>query len=151
MGPHSRGDPAKEVTMGCYNSKIINASVGEVWAAIRDFHRLGWAKGVVETVEVLGSCAGDQIGARRKINGVFTETLLCLDDHSRVIRYSIDEGPGPLQKCSGYVAEVRLAPVTDGNRTFIEWSSSWQDSGGGVKEFCDPVYKALLGALAAHF
>jgi carbon monoxide dehydrogenase subunit G len=137
--------------MGCYNSKIINASEDKVWSALRDFHRLDWAKGVVETVEAIGPKVGDQIGARRKVNGAFTETLLCLDDQSKVIRYSIDDGPGPLQQCSGYVGQVRLAPVTDGDRTFIEWSSSWQDSGGGVKEFCDPVYKGLLDALAAHF
>lgn len=137
--------------MGCYNSKIIDAPVADVWAAIRDFHQLGWAKGVVEAVEVIGADKGDQIGARRKLNGVFTETLLALDDRARSITYSIDQGPGPLETCTGYIGNVRLAPLTDGDKTFVEWSSSWQDSKGGVKEFCDPIYQALLGALAAHF
>ena len=41
--------------------------------------------------------------------------------------------------------------MTDGDATFVEWSSSWQDSQGGVKEFCDPIYKALLDSLKQHF
>ena len=41
--------------------------------------------------------------------------------------------------------------MTDGNATFVEWSSSWQDSKGGVTEFCDPIYKALLDSLKKHF
>ena len=135
--------------MGCYNSKIINAPIAKVWAAIRDFHNLSWAKGVIETLDVLGDKKGDQIGARRKLNGVFVETLVGLDEVEHVIKYTIDEGPGPLASCTGYVGQVRAFSLTDGDKTFVEWTSSWQDSQGGVKEFCDPVYQALLGAMAA--
>ena len=48
---------------------------------------------------------------------------------------------------SGYVGQIRVFPVTDTDQTFVEWSSTWTDSSGGVRELCDPIYRALLGAL----
>jgi hypothetical protein len=114
---------------------------------------MSWAAGVIEKLEPVGETGGTRIGARRILNGVFPETLLALDDVNRELKYSIDDGPGPVAKdqVAGYVGTVRVFPVTDGNGTFVEWSSSWQDSKGGVKEFCDPIYQALLGALQKHF
>jgi hypothetical protein len=76
--------------MGCYNTCVVPASVEHVWDALRDFHNLSWAKGVVEKVAVVGECASDQIGAKRVINDVFHETLLALDDEARSLKYSID-------------------------------------------------------------
>ena len=139
--------------MGCYNSCVVQGSVEDVWSALRNFHDLSWAPGVVEKLERVGEAAADQIGARRVLNGVFHETLLSLNDVERELKYSIDDGPGPVAKdqVANYVGVVRVFRVTDGNATFVEWSSSWQDSKGGVKEFCDPIYQALLGALQKHF
>lgn len=139
--------------MGCYNSCVVNAPVEKVWAALRDFHNLSWAAGVVQSVDRLGSAPGTQTGARRVLNGVFHETLLGLDDEQRTLKYSIDDGPDAVSKdrVTGYIGVVRAFPLTDGNATFVEWSSSWQDSKGGVKEFCDPIYKALLASLQGHF
>lgn len=136
--------------MACYNSKIVNAPIAKVWSAIRDFHDMSWAKGVIETCENVGGVPGTQIGARRKLNGVFVETLLALDEDGRTMKYSIDEGPGPVASAKGYVGQVRLLPLTDGDKTFVEWTSSWKDEAGGVKAFCDSVYQAALGAMAAN-
>lgn len=139
--------------MGCYNSCVVNAPVDRVWSALRNFHDLSWARGVVQKVERIGEAGGDQIGARRVLNGVFHETLLALNDADRELKYSIDDGPGPVSKdsVSGYRGRARVMPVTDLNGAFVEWSSSWEDSSGGVREFCDPIYKALLDALKTHF
>lgn len=139
--------------MGCYNSCVVNAPADRVWSALRNFHDVSWATGVVQNVDRVGAVAGDQIGARRVLNGVFHETLLALNDSDRELKYSIDDGPDAVSKAnvSGYVGRVRVMPVTDTNGTFVEWSSSWQDSKGGVREFCDPIYKALLAALQKHF
>lgn len=139
--------------MGCYNSCLVNAPVERVWSALRNFHDMSWATGVVQSLERVGDAGGDQIGARRVLNGVFHETLLALSDVDRELTYSIDDGPGPVSKdsVSGYRGRVRVMPVTDVNGAFVEWSSSWSDSRGGVKEFCDPIYNALLGALKTHF
>ncbi len=139
--------------MGCYNSCVVNAPVDRVWTALRDFHDMSWAPQVITSLEKVGDATGDQIGAKRLLNGVFHETLRGLDDTDRVVTYSIDDGPDAVSKdnVGGYVGVVRVFSVTDGDATFVEWSSSWQNSQGGVKEFCDPIYKALLDSLKQHF
>lgn len=139
--------------MGCFNSVLINAPAEKVWSAIRDFHDLSWAPNVVEDVEKVGDIPGTQIGAKRVLNGAFQETLLGLDDNQRTLRYSIDDGPDAVSKdnVKGYVGRVQVLPVTDTNTTYISWETSWDSSGGGVQEFCDPIYQALLADLKKTF
>ena len=78
---------------------------------------------------------------------------MSLDDDARVIRYSIDDGPDAVSKenVTGYVGEVRVEPVTDDDSTFVLWTSSWETDSGGVEEFCNPIYRALLNDLKQHF
>lgn len=139
--------------MSCHNSAVIPAPIDRVWASLRDFHDMSWAAGVIESCDPANDIPGTQIGAKRVLNNAFHETLLALDDHARVIRYSIDDGPDAVSKdnVSGYIGEVRVQPITDANQTFVLWTSSWEDSGGGVAAFCDPIYRALLDALKKHF
>jgi len=139
--------------MGCYNTAVVKAPLDQVWKTIRNFHDLSWAKGVVEDVQVVGDKAADEVGAKRILNGVFHETLLDLSDSDYSFQYEITEGPGPLEKgkFSGYIGSVRAYAVTVDNTTFVEWSSQWETSEGGVAELCNPIYHALLGAMGAHF
>ncbi len=138
--------------MGCYNSCTVSAPVDDVWATLRNFHDLGWARDVLETCEPIGPKGPHEIGARRLLNGVFKETLLELDDDGRTVRYSIDDAPGtPVAGATDYVGTVGLRPVTSEGTTFVEWSSSWSKSEGGVAEFCNPIYQGLLAALQKRF
>ena len=135
--------------MACCNSAVVDAPADEVWATLRDFHDMSWAPNVVESLDKVDEHAGTQIGARRVLNGGIRETLLALDDNARSIRYSIDDGPGAISKenVQGYIGEVRVFRVTDSNGTFVLWTSSWSGGGTGTQEFCDPIYRALLGDL----
>lgn len=139
--------------MGCYNSTVVSAPAEKVWQAFRNFHDMSWAAGVVNSVEAVGSIPGGSVGAKRILNGAFQETLIAVDDESRTLEYSIDDGPDAVSKdnVQGYVGKVRVLPVTDDGSTFVEWTSSWASSGGGVTEFCDPIYRALLDDLKQHF
>lgn len=139
--------------MSCYNSAIVNAPVDQVWDKLRNFHDMSWATGVIESCEAVGNIPGIQIGAKRILNGAFHETLLGLDDNQRIVRYRIDDGPEAVSRenVTNYIGEVRAFPVTTDDSTFVIWTSSWDDSGGGVAEFCDPIYQALLKALQKHF
>lgn len=138
----------------CYNSAVIEAPCEKVWQAIRDFHDLGWAPGVVTRVDTQGDLKGDQIGAKRILNDAFHETLLTLDDDERTFSYSIDDGPEPVSKdsVSNYIGAVRVAPITDSDTTFIEWQSTYESPDDtAVGDFCNPIYVALLDALKQHF
>jgi hypothetical protein len=139
--------------MSCYNSVVVPAPAEQVWAKLRDFHDMSWATGVVESCEAVGDIPGTQIGARRVLNNVFHETLHALDEVDRLVRYSIDDGPEAVarDKVTNYIGEVRVFPVTETNSSFVRWTSTWDDSRGGVAEFCNPIYMALLDALKKHF
>jgi len=137
--------------MGCYNSTVVDAPVAEVWAALRNFHEVSWAANVVNCIETEGD--PEQPGAKRVLNGVFYETLISIDDENRVCRYSIDDGPDAVSKdnVTGYVGHYAAFPITDQNKTFVLWTSTWESSGGSVAEFCNPIYQALLSDLKGHF
>ena len=139
--------------MGCYNTCVVRAPVAKVWVALRDFHDLSWAPNVIRSLDTVGEAVGQEVGAKRVVNNAFHETLLTLDDDAHTLTYSIDDGPDAVakDKVSGYVGKVRVFPVTDTDATFVEWSSSWATSEGGVAEFCNPIYRALLGDLKSSF
>ena len=140
--------------MGCYNSIVIGASPDKVWSVLKDFHELSWAKNVVSKVTVVGNKSSDEIGAKRILNDAFHETLLSLDNKARRFTYSIDDGPAAVSKdnVEGYVGEVTLFPISENNTSFVIWSSKWKSAKeGGVADFCNPIYHAILQDLKNHF
>jgi hypothetical protein len=50
------------------------------------------------------------------------EQLLALSDYDYFCTYSILESPMPL---TAYIATLRLTPITDGDRTFAEWTAEF--------------------------
>ena len=142
--------------MGCYNATVLNAAPDTVWEALRDFHDLSWSSNVVEDVTPVGDVAGTEVGAKRILNNAFHETLHVLDDDARYLKYSIDDGPGPVAKdaVSDYFGEVRVLSVTvpeNPEQSVVVWESSWASGSEEVHDFCDPIYHALLTDLKSHF
>jgi carbon monoxide dehydrogenase subunit G len=127
----------------------IAATSDKVWQTIRNFHDVSWAPNVVTSLDVVGDKAGDQKGAGRVLNGVFHETLRTLDDVSKTFTYSIDEGPGPLSdgQMKNYVGRVVVEHIAGGTR--VEWTSNWQENDEAIREFCHPIYLALLDDMKA--
>ena len=107
-----------------YTSTIIEAAADAVWAQIRDFNGLPkWTPFVAES-RIEGGKPADKIGCIRnftlKDGGVIREQLLMLSDYDFQCTYTILESPMGVEN---YVATLMLTPVTDGNRTFAEWSA----------------------------
>ena len=135
-----------------YQSIVINAPVDKVWSRIRNFHDLSWTGSVVTEVTPVGDLKGDQIGAKRVLNGAFHETLHGLNDQDRTIRYEITQGPPPLDAMKDYFGEVRLHEITEGGpATLMTWSSRWQGNDDAICEFCHGVYVAFLSDLQKSF
>ena len=132
-----------------YQSIVIDAPIDKVWSAIRNFHDFSWAPNVITKCEAVGNLEGSKIGAKRRLNDAFEETLLKLSDTEYTIQYSVDDGPSPVSKneISNYIGSVRLLPITDTDNTFMEWSSSWKGNGNQVEGFCHNIYVALLSDL----
>ncbi|MDA0744954.1 MAG: SRPBCC family protein [bacterium] len=129
-----------------YQSIVIDAPADKVWSSIKDFHDLSWAPNVIEKVEVVGGQKGDQVGAKRVLNDAFHETLHAVNNLERSIQYTIDDGPPPVSKSvvQNYVGVVQVHSVTEGEASFVAWSSSWEGNDGPTCDFCHPIYVALL-------
>jgi len=109
-----------------YASSVIAAPADRVWARIRDFNGLpGWHPLIAES-RIESGAPADQVGCvrafRLKDGGYIREKLLALSDYDFSCSYSILESPMGVEN---YVATLKLTPITDGNRTFAEWSASF--------------------------
>lgn len=135
-----------------YQTTVVNAPMDEVWARIRNFHDMSWSKNVITSCEAVGDKPGDQIGARRILNGGIHETLLELSDLAHTFKYSIDDAPSPLSRneVRDFVGVVKIRPVTADGTTFVEWSSRWEGSEEGT-DFCNNVFTGLLSDMRQAF
>jgi hypothetical protein len=109
-----------------YVSSVIAAPAARVWARVRDFNGLpNWHPAIAESRIENGEPA-DKVGCIRNFslrNGDrLREQLLGLSDYDMFCTYSILDSPMPL---TNYVATLRLTPITDQDRTFIEWSAEF--------------------------
>jgi hypothetical protein len=126
-----------------YISSVIEAPAAKVWEKVRDFNGLPrWVPPVRDSRIENGEPA-DKVGCVRDFtlqNGDrLRERLLGLSDYDLFCTYSILESPMPL---TNYVATLRLTPVTDGDRTFAEWTAEFD---------CAPEAEAdLVGGIGTN-
>ena len=109
-----------------YASSVIAAPANRVWARIRDFNGLpDWHPLIAES-RIEAAAPADQVGCvrafRLKDGGFIREKLLALSDYDFSCTYSILESPMGVEN---YVATLKLTPITDGDRSFAEWSASF--------------------------
>lgn len=140
-----------------FTSSVINAPIDEVWAKIRDFNALpDWHPAIADS-HIENGEPSDKVGCIRNFNlkdgGNIREQLLTLNDYEHLCTYSILESPMPVEN---YVATLRLAPITDGNRTYAQWTAEFDCSkeeesnlinliGGGVFQGGFDALKHVFG------
>jgi len=103
-------------------STIFEQSADEIWNVIRDFNSYPvWVDGAGES-EIEAGKSGDAVGAVRNVlyqDKRIRQRLLAMSDVERSQTYEFaDAGAIPLQN---YRATLRLMPIVDGDRTFVEW------------------------------
>src|SRR6185436_10840225 len=136
-------------------STVIDAPIERVWAVIRDFNSHDRWHDVVETSRIEANEASSQVGCVRSFTlrdgNRIREQLLTLSDTDYKSTYCIVEATVPLQR---YVATVTLKPVTDGERTFWHWESTFATPPGRERELRDmvarDVYEAGFENLRRH-
>lgn len=110
-----------------YISSVIDAPAAKVWERVRDFNGLPRWHPRIRDSRIENGEPADRVGCVRDFhlqNGDrIREKLLGLSDFDMFCTYAILESPMPL---TDYVATLRLTPVTDGNRTFVEWSAEFE-------------------------
>jgi NADPH:quinone reductase-like Zn-dependent oxidoreductase len=125
-------------------SAVIDAPIERVWEVLRDFNsHTAWHPIVAES-QIEGGESADQVGCIRnftlKDGAHVREQLLALSDEDHISTYCILDATIPLQR---YVATVQLKRVTDGNRTFWHWQSTFDTPRGREREFADLVGKGV--------
>ena len=125
-------------------SAIIDAPIERVWAVLRDFNsHAAWHPVVAESHIERGE-PSDQVGCVRNFSlrdgNQIREQLLTLSDRDHVSTYCILDATLPMQR---YVATVQLKRVTDGERTFWHWESTFEPPRGREREFADLVGKGV--------
>lgn len=130
-----------------FTSTIIDAPAEQVWGRVRDFNALpDWTPFVAQS-RIEAGLASDRIGCVRNFQlhdgGTIREQLLALSDFDYTCTYSILESPMGVEN---YVATLRLLPVTDGNRTFAEWSAEFDCAPGREAELAQHIGKGVFQA-----
>jgi hypothetical protein len=135
-----------------YVSSVIDAPVAKVWERVRDFNALPRWHPAIRDSRIENGEPSDRIGCIRDFhlqNGDrIREKLLGLSDYDYFCTYSILESPMPLEN---YIATLRLTPVTDGDRTFAEWTAEFDcaeaEAEGLVTGIGTNVFQAGFNAL----
>ncbi|MEL6678494.1 MAG: SRPBCC family protein [Pseudomonadota bacterium] len=139
-----------------YVSSVIPAPAAKVWDRVRDFNGLPKWHPRIRDSRIEDALPADKVGCIRNFNlqngDNIREQLLGLSDYDMFCTYAILESPMPLAE---YVATLRLTPVTEGDRTFIEWSAEFScdpsdedDLVGGIGT---NVFQGGFDALKRHY
>ncbi|MCV0395550.1 MAG: SRPBCC family protein [Rhizobiaceae bacterium] len=137
-------------------SSVIDAPIEKVWERIRDFNGLpSWHPRMVES-EIEDGKAATDIGAVRRFKvasgATIREKLVAFSDRDHLTTYAIIEHPAPI---SNHTATLKLEPVTDGNRTFASWTSTFDapaDKGDEIAAgMGENVFQGGFDALKNHF
>jgi Polyketide cyclase / dehydrase and lipid transport len=140
-----------------YWSTVVDASADEVWAVVRDFNGLAtWHAAFVPTSEIEGGKSGDQVGGVRNFtlaNGEnLREKLLAHSDVERFYTYNFQKHP--FEGVENYVATIHVIPLTDTNRSFVEWWTTFDTEPGQIARweefFATEVFKGGLEALKTY-
>ena len=139
-----------------YVSSVIDASADTVWARIRDFNGLAvWHPAIADS-RIENNEPSDKVGCIRHFHtrdgGTIRERLLALSDYDYSCTYEILESP---MGVANYTATLKLTPVTDGGRSFIEWSAEFDCDERRERELSEQigngVFQGGFDALKRHF
>jgi len=128
-------------------SAIIDAPLARVWEVLRDFNSHDQWHDVVDRSRIEHGEPSSRVGCVRsftlKDGNRIREQLLGLSDSEHRSTYCILDATVPLKR---YVATVTLKPVTDGDRTFWHWESSFEAPPGREAELRAMVAKDVYEA-----
>jgi len=122
-------------------SAVIDAPIHKVWAKMRNFNGLPDWHPRFSRSHIEGGQAADQIGCVRNFDivdggGTIRERLLTLSDVDYTMTYCILDAPLPVE---GYVATLRLIPITVGNKTLGTWTAEFKVTAGREEDVVDAV------------
>ena len=117
-------------------SSVVDAPAEKVWAVIRRFDAVVDWLPFVKSSPIEDGGDPTRVGCVRVLTQtdgeVFREVLVGLSDAERSYSYTFVSSPVPVRN---HQTKLRVLPITDGNRSYVEWSSRFE---------IDPEYEAQL-------
>jgi hypothetical protein len=140
-----------EVVVG----SVVPAPADRVWAAIRAFDAVADWLPFVASSPIEDGGDPTRAGCVRVVTQsdglVFREVLVAFSDADRTYSYTFAGSPIPVRN---HRTTLRLLPITDGDRTYAEWSSRFEMEPAGEEELAGLMRANFLDglrALAASF
>jgi len=143
----------REYPHRAYYSSVLDQSTDEAWAMVRDFNNYPrYIEGVTESV-IEDDKRGDEVGAvRRFLYGTMwlRQRLEAHSDADRSFTYTgmerfhypSEEGiDGPA--AINYQGTLRLKPIVDGNRAFVEWFVEFDGPSNEAAQWNDLLLKLI--------
>ena len=128
-------------------SAVVDAPIEQVWGKVRDFNGLPQWHPRFSRSHIEDGLPSDRIGGVRNFDiagggGTIRERLLTLSDLDHTFTYCILTSPLPVE---GYVATLKLYPVTVGNKTLGVWTAEFRVTNGKEADVVEAVGNGTFG------
>jgi hypothetical protein len=112
-------------------TSVIDAPIDDVWKVVRGYNQLPDWHPAIDRSEIEESLPEDTVGCIRnfylKDGQNVREQLIALSDLDYTFSYSmLETGIGMY----GYISSLELRPITDGDRTYIQWVAEFTTDKG---------------------
>ena len=118
-----------------YYSTVFDEPAAEIWEIVRDFNNYTvWVGGAGES-RIEDGKSGDTVGAVRNVlyqERRIRQRLLALSDVERSHTYEFCGAPS--LPVNDFQATLRITPIIDGERAFVEWWATFDCEPGRSEE-----------------
>jgi hypothetical protein len=137
-------------------TSVIDAPIDEVWKVVRGYNQLPDWHPAIDRSEIEDGLPEDAVGCIRnfylKDGQNIREKLIALSDLDYSFSYSMIETG---MRMHDYISSFEMRPITDGNRTYVQWVAEFTTDEGQEEEkatmVADGVFQGGFDALKERF
>jgi len=129
-------------------SRVVDAPAEKVWTTIRRFDAVAEWLPFVKSSPIEDGGDPTRLGCVRILTQtdgeVFREVLLALSDAERFYSYTFVSSPVPVRD---HRTTLRVLPITDGSRSYVEWSSRFDIDAKNAARLVDLMNRNFVNGL----
>ena len=129
-------------------SSVVEAPAEKVWATIRRFDTAADWLPFVRSSPIEDGGDPTRVGCIRVVTqadgAVFREVLVALSDANRSYSYTFVGSPVPVRD---HRTTLRVLPITDGDRSYVEWSSRFEIASENERQLVELMNRNFLAGL----
>jgi Polyketide cyclase / dehydrase and lipid transport len=129
-------------------SSVVGAPAEKVWATIRRFDAAADWLPFVKSSPIEDGGDPTRVGCVRVVTqtdgALFREVLVALSDADRSYSYTFVGSPVPVRD---HRTTLRVLPITDGDRSYVEWSSRFEIAPENERQLVELMNRNFLAGL----